>query len=634
MLASAGPRPGTRVSAVAWWALGEGQGRGPEKAATLDRLRAAGLPVPPGVVVPLDPRALDDPGVRAAVEELLAAGPVIVRGALAGEDAAERSAAGLGRSIAGARSIAAARAALAAIAEAAASDPWLGRYGGLLGAGAAIVQAQVAGRVLAVVAAEGRWPAAVEAFSYDPEALSIGSSPIAAGALDAWADPAAPALLALLPQLRAAIQGGVGVDAEVVIDGDDRPWVVQARPLTRSLQPGFADFVAALVEAGDPLPGGAWALDAEHNPAPLSPAHEWLIRHVSWARPDRAIYRTLAGWLYARRSTAPDPTRPPPLAPRAALARLQRSAIPAARRRLAAFDAALAAADAGGLAELLPQAEATLLAALDEHAALAGPRPRPATGAVASPRCLVERRRFADVLPTAWDIAAPTLAEASPSMSLGEDPSAPDAPDDDDDAALLLGELDDHLFALGLAPWRRFYLRAAAVLEADPSAIFLITPPELRAALAAGALHPALDLPGRAAAAAARARLRPPLALRDGAPVPSPPSGRLRGVGIGGVTRGRLARRTGLTELLADPPGPEAIVALPTLTAQAALAVHDLGLRAVCTAHGGALSHGALIARELGLTALIGCRGCMDLADGAAVILDARAGVLRLALQQ
>ena len=45
--------------------------------------------------------------------------------------------------------------------------------------------------------------------------------------------------------------------------------------------------------------------------------------------------------------------------------------------------------------------------------------------------------------------------------------------------------------------------------------------------------------------------------------------------------------------------------------------------------HGGALSHAALMVRELGLSALIGCAGCSELPDGLRVELDTRLGRLR-----
>ena len=57
--------------------------------------------------------------------------------------------------------------------------------------------------------------------------------------------------------------------------------------------------------------------------------------------------------------------------------------------------------------------------------------------------------------------------------------------------------------------------------------------------------------------------------------------------------------------------------------------LHALGVRAVCCEHGGVLSHAAVMARELELSALIGCRGCTSLTERARVWLDTRGGALR-----
>jgi phosphoenolpyruvate-protein kinase (PTS system EI component) len=71
-------------------------------------------------------------------------------------------------------------------------------------------------------------------------------------------------------------------------------------------------------------------------------------------------------------------------------------------------------------------------------------------------------------------------------------------------------------------------------------------------------------------------------------------------------------------------------VVLPALTAPAAVVLQRLGVRAVCCEHGGALSHASLMARELGLSALIGCVGCTALAEGTLVQLDTITGRLRV----
>jgi len=52
---------------------------------------------------------------------------------------------------------------------------------------------------------------------------------------------------------------------------------------------------------------------------------------------------------------------------------------------------------------------------------------------------------------------------------------------------------------------------------------------------------------------------------------------------------------------------------------------------AVVTAEGGALSHAAVLARELGIPAVIGApRALLDIPDGATVEVDPVAGVVRV----
>jgi phosphohistidine swiveling domain-containing protein len=212
------------------------------------------------------------------------------------------------------------------------------------------------------------------------------------------------------------------------------------------------------------------------------------------------------------------------------------------------------------------------------------------------------------------------------------EPEVTKVPDDEAAAATLLGEQDDHLFALGLAPLRAWYLAAGRCLGLPDADAFMLEAPEVVAALEG---HAALaSLAERIALRRERLRqhaaLQPPLRIRDGRPVCFARRARLRGIPLGPSFTGRLAPRSDLAALLADPPGPDAIVVLPSLTAPAAVALQQLGVRAVCCEHGGPLSHAALMVRELGLSALVGCRGCTELPAGRLARLDTRAGRLVL----
>lgn len=99
-------------------------------------------------------------------------------------------------------------------------------------------------------------------------------------------------------------------------------------------------------------------------------------------------------------------------------------------------------------------------------------------------------------------------------------------------------------------------------------------------------------------------------------------------MGLGPALDGKLAVRKSLVDTLENPPPPGTILALPCLTAQAAVVLHTQGIRAVCCEYGGWMSHAAIMARELGLSALIGCQGCTELADGTPVRMDTTRGRL------
>ncbi|MCB9567458.1 MAG: hypothetical protein H6710_09670 [Myxococcales bacterium] len=200
-------------------------------------------------------------------------------------------------------------------------------------------------------------------------------------------------------------------------------------------------------------------------------------------------------------------------------------------------------------------------------------------------------------------------------------------------ARWLLRELDDHLFALGLAPLRR-----------STSA-----PPSTSGSIASASSSSAATSSRRRSRAAPWPILPPSRASStpvDVAPTATPacdrrPSSstarrcrhRRTGTSAASATRaparGPVARRRDLADLIERPPPPEAIVVLPALTAAAALVLHRLGVRALVSAHGGALSHAALMVRELGISALIGCPAALELVDGEAIHIDTRSGWLR-----
>lgn len=624
----------------------------------LDDLARRGLPVPAGYLcdVTLD---LDDPPTLARIEELLARGPVMVRGGLAGEDGERRGGAGLSESVAGCTDLAGVRSAIATVRDAA-DDPWVRRYHGHRPQTQLLIQREVPRGSLLVAAVRHGAPTMVDVHGADAlDALALGSSPDFTGPLARWDHAAAAQAETVARAAAAEVPGPHGCDVELIVDPDGDVWVVQARPLTRDPFPGWTRMRAAIDDdaraRGQALDlSGLLRLDAEHNPAPLSPAHAWIIDELRAARPDAGDPVVLAGWLYMRALPREVGARDlTPLSPTEALERLMTREIPAARATLSRLAARASACvemhpPAADWPALLADALRAFLSMIDVYIGILAParrghlrRPDPQ-----APISLLDRGRFLDVLPATWDIASPSLDElgihhrprdqhpgAPPASSSGQLPSlAPEAtPRDATHAATMLGELDDHLFALGLAPLRAVWLAAARPLKLSPSEVFLLEGGELlqwlRDATPTDDVRSAW-LQARGDRQRARAALDPPLRLLDGAPF-FEAQARLRGVPVGPSFEGPHAPREDLADLLRRPPPSDAVVTMGSLTAHAAVALAHLGVRAVCTEHGGALSHGVLMARELGLSALIGCRGCSQLPAGISLRVDTRAGRLR-----
>jgi|GEM_PF-1138487 len=597
----------------------------PPKARLLSEAACHGLPVPAGVVHPMQ----WSEALEAAAAALLSDGPLIVRAALEGEDGPERAAAGLGLSIPNLSDLAAARGAIEQ-ADDARRDPWLTAYRGTERSphDCVIVQRQVEREVLVVAAALPGGMNFVEVHGTTFEALAHGDTPDFSGLLERWADARAARVASVITRVREALEMPEhGFDLELVVDPRGETHLVQVRPLTRDLVAEGRTFLDAVDAAGhgDRL-GGVQVLDAEHNPAPLSPAHASLIAWLATQRPASGGLTTLAGWLYARtrvRDLSGTPTRPV-LSPRDALQRLRDVELPAARERLARVR------DAEGPA-MLDAALDAFVAMIDVYLGVLLPV-RAAAGKVFAaapdaPISLRDRATHADVLPSAWDVAAPTLGELG-TFDAAEDTAA--LPTDPVAAAMLLTEWDDHLFALGLAPVRAAY-RAAARRSNMAEEIFGLELDDLRRTWSDPKFEPGPIARANLERTADWARLRPPLMIDEGRPVPLLPHRLLHGVAVGQPFEGPIAQREGLEALLRDPPSPDCIVVLPALTAQAALALESLQLRAVCCEHGGALSHAALMLRELGLSGLIGCSGCTRVPDGVHARIDTAKGRLQIA---
>ncbi|MBL8970411.1 MAG: hypothetical protein JNK56_07520, partial [Myxococcales bacterium] len=304
-----------------------------------------------------------------------------MRAALLDEDGPDRAAAGLGVSIPGCHDRESVRAALRRIADAL-HDPWLAAYFPAKPQAQVLVQHEISGPWLAVVAqtelrhlelhhrpaphlpsdlAPSLSPAAAPdrdaPRSEEPlaaghtdrdaprseEALAAGHTPTFAGPLALCPDPLRSAIDHLCDRVTAHLPTSPhGLDLELVADSTTTIWVVQARPLTRPLHPGWPAFTAAVLgphaaPATRLLLPGLWCLDAEHNPAPLSPAHAGAIARLARSHPTLVRARVLAGWLYAPASLTPKPPVDPSTL-RRALDDLQRFHIPEARAALTALE--------------------------------------------------------------------------------------------------------------------------------------------------------------------------------------------------------------------------------------------------------------------------------------------------------
>lgn len=619
------------------------------KVARQHQLAVEGLRVPPGVVLDLaSARAVfrttggrnDDPALDWVRRQLDAGHSLIARSAGSREDREHQSGAGLGMSVPGIHDLLELEGALALIEAHGRTLAGVGRL--TAERTLMLIQREVPRRVLLVVVRGGepgaRFYMEVHGRDAGPEPLAEGRSPDWAGPLHDWDDRARNAVEELAIHVAGSEAGPHGVDLEIVVDPHDRPWLVQARPLTAPLHPGWPAFSAAVEREGraDQM-RSSLILDGEHNPAPLSVAHAHVMRRLAQLRPGKSGDPVvLAGWLYVRvlprelqreRGAVVMPIHD-------ALTWLRDEALPKARAELARFEALLA--EGPPIRHGLERAEALFVQMIDDYVDLLVParshalaHTRAATAESiarhAEPLTLRGRADFLDVLPAVWDIASPSLGELLAEPAVEHDSSK--LPSDEHQAARLLGEWDDHLFACGLAPLRRLWLYAGSRLGLDRDQVFLLDGDELLALdhdrESLGDLDPLLA--AREASWAAQQQLEPPSRIVDGHPLPHPFGGRLRGLAIGESFEGPIAQRRDLRDLLADPPPARAVLCIPALTAQAAVALVQLGIEAVCTEYGGALAHGALMARELGLSALIGCKGCTRLPEGTFVRLDTRA---------
>ncbi|MFH2008415.1 MAG: PEP/pyruvate-binding domain-containing protein [bacterium] len=493
--------------------------------------------------------------------------------------------------------------------------------------------------------------------------------------------------LAALADLAEEIVGGPA-DVELALSADDRLVVLQLRPITAFAAAPIPPSPAP-TEGDDAL---TWTWDRDHNPDPLSPLHASLIAHLDGRAALPFRLKTVNGFLYTAPRGEPRPATPDAAAGRWQKQRLHLDALvrelealestavelPVLLERFADFyesyaavdlkashhtwarqlGAALAegALDRKGASDALAGVQTPLTSGLRELAALAAPHPElvaqlRAGLPTAQLGCSEFESAFgalmesAGALSPAWDLAAPTLAEdpAGLRIAIAQLTELPVGMTGDPDAVdprrrnLGADEEDDLIFARALATLRRFCLRAGATLQGRgvmdrAEDIFWLDFDRLKELLASPAR--ADQRPRIAAARKPGAPLDPPVILRGGeeihVPGPAPGEVVLRGVGCGGGTalgKAQVVRRPGLRGWTAGTSGTARIVVCATLLPSMVPLL--IGAAGVVTDHGGLLSHGAILARELGVPAVLGISGASrHISTGELLWLDGDHGVV------
>ena len=462
-----------------------------------------------------------------------------------------------------------------------------------------------------------------------------------------------PALVLAL-RAEAAIGATGGADVELVGDV-----IVQARPVIHPvIHPHLP--VPPLILAPLVADGRHWRWDVAHNPDPLSLAQIGLVERIERAELGPYAMRVCGGYLYTAPRGEPPVVTPPrsgaaldarareiearigaslgldidPLVGRLdPLAITSRGEPPPLEEALARY---LAFYELFGaeLGPLIAAARSTLTAAQ-----LAGARPSAVEQTLlAAARTEIDESSAAErlgMLAPAWDVAVPTYGERRGILpaairrarTIARALVAPSPPDERDDlarAAADLAERDDHWFARAQLLVRRAILARAATLGLDPDDACWIPLDEL---LEGNALDPD-DVRRRASAArnaAARAgRWRMPRSV--GGP-PEAPVRALHGVGTGPRITGRIVRYPTLAAAISASAGDVVV----TRAVTPALAVQVIGCAALVSETGGLLDHGAALARELGITCVVGCHDAWSLlADGMVVTVDGDAGSVEI----
>jgi phosphohistidine swiveling domain-containing protein len=602
------------------------------KAETLARMRAAGLAVPDGLVLlpgePFDTAALMP----------LGAGPFAVRSSSTMEDRAGGSAAGLFHSVVGVPAAEVAR----AVEEVRASGRSAAVAAYLQARGIAATQVSVAVLIQPVVQADAYGVAHSTGDGFAVEERAPG--------VPEWGDVTAHVVARddggeAATGMRALerLVGGP-VDAELARTGEHVTWL-QARPL-----------VAARAARTTTAAPAGWRLDAEHNPDPLSTAQASLVEFADGLGVGAPL-RVIDRFLYV--GEGPRAQTPIPLAE--LRRRFDDEIVPDCGRALAAADGgslddALAAYAHvyrryyGEVSPSVGQARKALVRFLGTHLG----EPLAAHGALLAGTggATVERdqmlwelgrggatlaaylERFGDHAPS-WDVATPTDRERPDRVralaaSVAAASSAPAARQQEAMARAQLAS-ENVRARLDAAARAEFDALLATVRDVLPIAedddlLFLRAQATVRRALLAlGGGDDVFEATFAEARAHDWSHAAARRAERQAAQPTPPPSARqvLRGAASSGQARGRAV----IVRALADAPAslpPDAVLVVPAIVPS--LTPLLAGARALVTDHGGALSHGATLAREYGVPAVLGVGRATALPDGVELYVDGDRG--------
>lgn len=424
------------------------------------------------------------------------------------------------------------------------------------------------------------------------------------------------------------------------------------------------------------MSGRSYVLDLAHNPEPLSPAQQALVEWVDEGRGDQILWR---GYLYY--DPAPRPVAPhvpadlrawyrdavwTPHSARLRQAQELEGTLLAYRDVYRAYTAEVApvlAAARAALDQVLRQALGASLAERSEL--LAGVTSLTSTRLEALWALYPEGlgafvERFGAYAP-AWDVAVPcdgeqperlmALAEA---LRLGAPPRG-QREQAEAAAAAAAAALQGRMPAGFPALWAQ--AREATALAEDDDLLFFEAQRRVREVLLrrgerlakAGVLERREDvfwLPGFVVPEDARAvvqaqqvlqaqqrQLRPPQRIEAGEPRWAEAAPSLRGVAVPGARLGPIRAPALVLQTLGELPSPErlcgVVLVLPALLPS--WVPHLALVAALVTDAGGALSHGALLARELGIPAVIGTGDATTrIRCGTLVTVDAEAGQVLL----